>query len=333
MIGFWKKKEPEAKERPQAQPAEEKKGFFKKLSEGLSKSSGKISTGISDIFTKKKLDAATLEQLEELLITADLGPATAAKLAQAVGKNRFDKEIAPEEIKQALADEIENILKPVEKPLDTNAAKPFVVLMVGVNGTGKTTTIGKLAHHLKADGKNVMLAAGDTFRAAAVEQLKVWGARNGCPVIAKETGADAASLAYEAIERAQAENADVLFIDTAGRLQNKSDLMAELEKINRVIKKKIPEAPHATILVLDATVGQNAHSQAELFKEIVNISGIIVTKLDGTAKGGVLVGLAERFALPVYAIGIGEGVDDLRPFTARDFALGLTGLEEYARTD
>ena len=205
--------------------------------------------------------------------------------------------------------------------------------MVGVNGTGKTTTIGKLAHHLKADGKNVMLAAGDTFRAAAVEQLKVWGARNGCPVIAKETGADAASLAYEAIERAQAENADVLFIDTAGRLQNKSDLMAELEKINRVIKKKIPEAPHATILVLDATVGQNAHSQAELFKEIVNISGIIVTKLDGTAKGGVLVGLAERFALPVYAIGIGEGVDDLRPFTARDFALGLTGLEEYARTD
>ncbi len=333
MIGFWKKKEPEAKEQPQAQPAEEKKGFFKKLSEGLSKSSGKISTGISDIFTKKKLDAATLEQLEELLITADLGPATAAKLAQAVGKNRFDKEIAPEEIKQALADEIENILKPVEKPLDTNAAKPFVVLMVGVNGTGKTTTIGKLAHHLKADGKNVMLAAGDTFRAAAVEQLKVWGARNGCPVIAKETGADAASLAYEAIERAQAENADVLFIDTAGRLQNKSDLMAELEKINRVIKKKIPEAPHATILVLDATVGQNAHSQAELFKEIVNISGIIVTKLDGTAKGGVLVGLAERFALPVYAIGIGEGVDDLRPFTARDFALGLTGLEEYARTD
>ncbi len=342
---FWKKKksvEKEAKvkeeqaveqvqpveEIPAPEPAEEKKGFFKKLSEGLSKTSGKISNGISDIFTKKKLDDKTLEQLEELLITADLGPATALRLAAVVGKSRFDKEVAPEEIKQALADEIETILVPSEKPLDTTTAKPFVILMVGVNGTGKTTTIGKLAHNLKAEGKHVMLAAGDTFRAAAVEQLKVWGERVGCPVISKETGADAAALAYEAVDRAVSENADVLFIDTAGRLQNKSDLMAELEKINRVIKKKIPEAPHATILVLDATVGQNAHSQTELFKQIVDISGLIVTKLDGTAKGGVLVGLAERFALPVYAIGIGEGIDDLRPFAAHDFARGLTGLQE-----
>jgi fused signal recognition particle receptor len=319
MISFWKKKEP---------APEEKKGFFKKLSEGLSKSSGKISTGITDIFTKKKLDNETLAQLEELLITADLGPATAAKLAAAVGKGRFDKEVSAEEIRQALADEIENILKPVEKPLDTGAAKPFVILMVGVNGTGKTTTIGKWAHHFKDDGKKVMLAAGDTFRAAAVEQLKVWGQRVDVPVFAKEEGADAAALAYEAIDRAINENADVLMIDTAGRLQNKTDLMAELEKMVRVIKKKIPEAPHATILVLDATVGQNAHSQVELFKQIVNITGLIVTKLDGTAKGGVLVSLAERFVLPVHAIGIGEGVEDLRPFEAQDFARSLTGLQE-----
>ncbi len=320
MIGFWKKKEA-------LPPKEEKKGFFKKLSEGLSQSSTKISTGITDIFTKKKLDTETLGQLEELLITADLGPATAAKLAAAVSKNRFGKEVSSEEIRDALADEVEAILKPVEKPIDTTSAKPFVILMVGVNGTGKTTTIGKWGHQFKHDGKKVMLAAGDTFRAAAVEQLKVWGTRIDCPVVTKEEGADAAALAYEAVDRALNENADVLMIDTAGRLQNKSDLMAELEKIVRVIKKKIPDAPHATILVLDATVGQNAHSQVELFKQLVNVTGIIVTKLDGTAKGGVLVSLAERFVLPVHAIGIGEGIEDLRPFAARDFARSLTGLQ------
>lgn len=321
MIGFWKKKE----EAP-ATPKEEK-GFFKKLSEGLSKSSTKISSGITDIFTKKKLDAETLGQLEDLLITADLGPATAAKLAAAVAKNRFGKEVSSEEIKEALATEIEAILKPAEKPISTDTAKPFVILMVGVNGTGKTTTIGKWAHQFKHDAKKVMLAAGDTFRAAAVEQLKVWGTRIDCPVISKDEGADAAALAYEAVDRAVAENTDVLMIDTAGRLQNKTDLMAELEKIVRVIKKKIPDAPHATILVLDATVGQNAHSQVELFKQIINITGLIVTKLDGTAKGGVLVSLAERFALPVHAIGIGEGIEDLRPFAAREFARSLTGLQ------
>ena len=323
MISFWKKKEA-----PTTTAPKEQKGFFKKLSEGLSQSSNKISSGITDIFTKKKLDVETLAQLEELLISSDLGPATAAKLAAAVAKNRFGKEVSSEEIKEALAAEVEAILVPVQKPLSTEVAKPFVILMVGVNGTGKTTTIGKWAHQFKDSGKTVMLAAGDTFRAAAVEQLKVWGTRIDCPVITKDEGADAAALAYEAVDRAVAENVDVLMIDTAGRLQNKTDLMAELEKIVRVIKKKIPDAPHATILVLDATVGQNAHSQAELFKQIVNITGLIVTKLDGTAKGGVLVSLAERFVLPVHAIGIGEGIEDLRPFRARDFARSLTGLQE-----
>ena len=323
MISFWKKKEA-----PTTTAPKEQKGFFKKLSEGLSQSSNKISSGITDIFTKKKLDVETLAQLEELLISSDLGPATAAKLAAAVAKNRFGKEVSSEEIKEALAAEVEAILVPVQKPLSTEVAKPFVILIVGVNGTGKTTTIGKWAHQFKDSGKSVMLAAGDTFRAAAVEQLKVWGTRIDCPVITKDEGADAAALAYEAVDRAVAENVDVLMIDTAGRLQNKTDLMAELEKIVRVIKKKIPDAPHATILVLDATVGQNAHSQAELFKQIVNITGLIVTKLDGTAKGGVLVSLAERFVLPVHAIGIGEGIEDLRPFRARDFARSLTGLQE-----
>lgn len=300
--------------------------LFTKLKQSLTNSSTKLSEGITGIFTKKKLDAETLGELEELLIAADLGPVTAAKLVAEIKKSRFEKEVSPEEIKQALAEEIEKILLPAQKPLVTETAKPFVILMAGVNGTGKTTTIGKLAHGFKKDGKKVMLAAGDTFRAAAVEQLKVWGGRVGCPVVSKEQGADAAALAYEAVEKAQAENIDVLMIDTAGRLQNKNDLMAELEKIVRVIKKKLPDAPHAALLVLDATVGQNAHSQVELFKQMINISGLIVTKLDGTAKGGVVVSLVERFGLPVHAIGIGEGIDDLRPFSASDYARGLTGL-------
>jgi fused signal recognition particle receptor len=319
MIWFLKRKE---------QPQAEEKNLFARLKDGLSRSSDKISTGIADIFTKKKLDAQTLEQLEELLISADLGPATAAKLAAAVGKSRFDKEVAPEEIRQALADEIEKILLPAEKPLFTGDAKPFVILMAGVNGAGKTTTIGKLAAQFRAEGKSVMLAAGDTFRAAAVEQLKVWGQRTGSAVISKAEGTDAAALAYEAIEKAQAENVDILMIDTAGRLQNKANLMEELSKIVRVIKKKIPDAPHATLLVLDATTGQNAHSQVELFKQAVNITGLIITKLDGTAKGGVAVGLVERFGLPVHAIGIGEAVDDLRPFAARDYAAAIVGLNQ-----
>lgn len=291
-------------------------GLFKKLGDG-----------ITDIFTKKKLDAETLAQLEELLIAADLGPATAAKLTAEISKNRFGKEVSPEEIREALAAEITKILLPAEKAL-MPVARPFVILMTGVNGSGKTTTIGKMAQQFRRSGKTVMLAAGDTFRAAAVEQLKVWGERAGCPVIAKEEGADSAALAFEAVDRAIAEGVDILMIDTAGRLQNKADLMAELEKMIRVIKKKLPEAPHATLLVLDATVGQNAHSQVDLFKKIINITGLIVTKLDGTAKGGVLVSLVERFALPVHAIGIGEGVDDLWPFVAQEYARSLAGLQD-----
>lgn len=314
-------------------PSENKAGWFARLKSGLSLSSNKISDGITGIFTKRKLDQAALDELEELLITADLGPATAAKLTAAVAQNRFNKEVTGEEIRAALSSEIQKILAPVEKPLFTVDAKPFVILMVGVNGTGKTTTIGKLGQQFTREGRKVMLAAGDTFRAAAVAQLKVWGDRIGCPVIAKDEGADAAALAYEAIDRAEAEGADILMIDTAGRLQNKANLMEELSKIVRVIRKKNAAAPHAILLVLDATVGQNAHSQLELFKEMVDITGLIVTKLDGTAKGGVLVSLAQRFQLPVHAIGIGEGIDDLRPFAAADYARAIVGLDAASTPD
>jgi fused signal recognition particle receptor len=323
MSWFFKKKE---KPQEPPQPQVEEKGLFARLKDGLSRSSNKISVGITDIFTKKKLDAGTLEQLEELLISADLGPATAARLASAVAKERFDKEVTPEEIRQALADEIEKTLLPAEKSLFTGDAKPFVILMTGVNGAGKTTTMGKLAAQFTGEGKKVMLAAGDTFRAAAVEQLKIWGDRTGCPVISKEEGADAAALAYEAMEKAQVENADILMIDTAGRLQNKTNLMEELAKIVRVIQKKIPGAPHAILLVLDATTGQNAHSQVELFRQAVNVTGLIVTKLDGTAKGGVVVGLVEKSGLPVHAVGVGEAVEDLQPFDAKRYAAGIAGL-------
>jgi len=313
--------------RTEGAPAETQESWFKRLTSGLSKSSNKITEGLSSIITKRKLDDETLQELEELLISADLGPATSAKLAAAIGKSRFGKEVTAEEIRAALAEEIEKILQPVEKPLFTSDEKPFVILMVGVNGTGKTTTIGKLGQQFTREGRKVMLAAGDTFRAAAVGQLKVWGDRIGCPVVTKEEGADSAALAYEAIDTATAEGADILMIDTAGRLQNKANLMEELSKIVRVIDKKNPAAPHATLLVLDATVGQNAHSQLELFSQMIDITGLIVTKLDGTAKGGVLVSLAERFALPVHAIGIGEGIDDLRPFSAADYAKAIVGLE------
>ena len=312
---------------PTEAPAETQEGWFKRLKSGLSKSSNKITEGLSSIITKRKLDEETLQELEELLITADLGPATAAKLTAAIAKNRFGKEVTAEEIRAALAEEIEKILQPVEKPLFTSDEKPFVILMIGVNGTGKTTTIGKLGQQFTREGRKVMLAAGDTFRAAAVGQLKVWGDRIGCPVVTKEEGADSAALAFEAVDEATAAGADILMIDTAGRLQNKSNLMEELSKIVRVIGKKNEAAPHATLLVLDATVGQNAHSQVELFSQMVDITGLIVTKLDGTAKGGVLVSLAERFALPVHAIGIGEGIDDLRPFSAADYAKAIVGLD------
>lgn len=303
-------------------------GWFSKLKAGLSKSSNKLVTGISDVFTKRKLDDDALEELEEVLIAGDLGPTTAMKLTASLSKSRFDKEVSDEEVRTYLAEEITTILDPVAKPLEINKShSPHIVLVVGVNGSGKTTTIGKLAKHHSESGLKVMMAAGDTFRAAAVEQLKIWGDRTGCNVISRDTGADAAGLAFDAIEQASAEGADLLLIDTAGRLQNKKDLMAELEKVIRVIKKLVPEAPHDTLMVLDATVGQNAHSQVEVFRDTVGITGLAVTKLDGTAKGGVLVALAERFGLPVHMIGVGEQADDMRPFEARAYARSLMGLD------
>jgi len=315
-------KEPEV-ETPQV----EKKGWLSRLREGLSKSTKKVAESITSLFTKKKLDQQTLDDLEDVLIQADLGVAVAARLVGKLSKERFGKEVTDEEVRAAFADDIAEILQPVAVPLTIDAArKPHVVLVVGVNGSGKTTTIAKLAGLYKGEGRSVMLAAGDTFRAAAVEQLKVWGDRAGVPVVSKQTGADAAGLAYEALERARAEKTDVLLIDTAGRLHNKTNLMEELAKIVRVIRKLDPEAPHSCLLVLDATTGQNAHAQVETFKTMSPVDALVLTKLDGSAKGGVLVALAEKFKLPVVAIGVGEGIDDLRPFEARAFARGLMGL-------
>jgi len=305
----------------------EKRGWFQRLRAGLSRSSSRIGESITGLFTKRKLDKALLDELEEALIAADLGPATAAKLTGALAKERFGKDITTEETREVFAAEVTRILTPVAKSLQIGNHRPHVVLVVGVNGSGKTTTIGKLAQHYRGQGKKVVLAAGDTFRAAAVEQLKVWGERAEAEVIARPTGADAAGLAYDALAKAKADGADLLLIDTAGRLQNKANLMAELAKIIKVIKKLEPAAPHDVLLVLDATVGQNAHSQVEIFKEICVVTGLVVTKLDGSAKGGVLVALAERFNLPVVAIGVGEGADDLKPFAADNFARALMGID------
>jgi fused signal recognition particle receptor len=305
----------------------EKKGWLSRLRSGLAKSTKKVAESITGLFTKKKLDQQTLDELEDALIQADLGVTVAARLVGKLGKERFGKEVTDEEVRAAFADDIAEILQPVATPLAIDRArKPFVVLVIGVNGSGKTTTIAKLANLYKGEGRKVMLAAGDTFRAAAVEQLKIWGDRAGVPVIAKDTGADAAGLAYEALERAKAEGCDVLLIDTAGRLHNKSNLMDELAKIVRVIRKLDADAPHSCLLVLDATTGQNAHAQVETFKTMSPVDALVVTKLDGSAKGGVLVALAEKFKLPVVAVGVGEGIDDLRPFEARAFARGLMGL-------
>ena len=303
-------------------------GWFSRLKAGLTRSSAKLGDGITGIFAKRKLDDGALEELEELLISADLGVATAARLTADLAKTRFDKEISPEEVRGALAGDIAAILEPVARPLELDPArKPHVVLVVGVNGSGKTTTIGKLAKQQRELGRQVLIAAGDTFRAAAIEQLQIWGERTGCPVIAKAPGADAAGLAYEALEQARTNGDDLLLIDTAGRLHNKADLMAELQKVIRVLRKLDPTAPHDCLLVLDATTGQNAHAQVETFKQLVEVTGLVVTKLDGSARGGVLVALAEKFALPVHAIGVGEGADDLRPFKAEDFARALVGVE------
>ena len=304
-------------------------GWLSRLRSGLSKSADRVGGAITGVFTKRKLDQAALDELEDILIQGDLGVGTAAKLTAAIAQERFDKEVTDDEIKNALADEITKLLTPVAQPLAIDGtAKPFVILVCGVNGSGKTTTIGKLASQFKAQGKSVLLAAGDTFRAAAIEQLQVWGERSGCPVLAREQGADPAGLAFDAVKDGREQNHDVVIIDTAGRLQNKKDLMAELEKVVRVIKKQDETAPHACVLVMDATIGQNAHSQVEVFKEAVQVTGLVMTKLDGSAKGGVVVSLAEKFGLPVHAVGVGEGIDDLRPFEAKAFARSLMGLED-----
>jgi fused signal recognition particle receptor len=315
----------------EAAPADEaapKKSWWRRLRDGLGRSSSALGQGIADVFTKRKLDAQALEDLEDTLVRADLGLPAATRIIAALSKGRFDKEIAPDEIKAVLAQEVEKSLVPVARPLVIDGSKkPFVILVVGVNGSGKTTTIAKLTAKYRAEGRSVMLAAGDTFRAAAVEQLKIWGERQGAPVISRETGADAAGLAFDAIQAAREAQADVLLMDTAGRLQNRTELMAELEKIVRVMKKVEPDAPHAVLLVLDATVGQNALKQVEIFGRVAGVTGLVMTKLDGTARGGILVAIADQFTLPIHYIGVGETADDLEPFTARDFARAIAGLD------
>jgi fused signal recognition particle receptor len=299
--------------------------WWERLSSGLKRSSSSLGGAIADLVSKRKLDAGALEGLEHELIRADLGPEVAARIAATLGDGRFDKTIAPDEVKAVLAGEIEKVLAPIAKPLEITA-RPFVILVAGVNGSGKTTTIGKLAAKFRAEGKSVMLVAGDTFRAAAIDQLKIWGERTGASVKASLPGADAASLAFDAVSAAKAENTDIVLVDTAGRLQNRTELMGELEKMVRVIRKVEPDAPNAVLLVLDATVGQNALSQVALFGKAAGVTGLVMTKLDGTARGGILVAIAARFGLPVHFIGIGEGVDDLAAFTARDFSRAIVGL-------
>ena len=302
--------------------------FFSRLKEGLSRSTQKLSGGITAVFKKRRLDDEALEELEDLLISADLGTEAAKKVIAAFRRTRFGKEVTDEEIKQALAEEIAEILTPVAKPLELNPAhKPHVVLVVGVNGTGKTTTIGKLAQIYKDQGKRAIMAAGDTFRAAAVEQLQIWGERTGTPVVAGGQNADSAGLAFDALTKAKTIGADVLLIDTAGRLHNKAALMDELAKMIRVLRKQDPTAPHSVLLVLDATTGQNAVQQVKVFKDMVAVTGLVVTKLDGSARGGIVVALAESFKLPVHAVGVGEKAGDLRPFDAGEFARGLVGAE------
>lgn len=323
--------------------------FFKKLRDRMFRSSDKIAEGLDAVVApaappeekpgligrifgaadepRRVLDDAMLESLEEVLIAADMGVDTALRVTANIAEGRMGRRVSVPELKSALADEVARIMTPVARPLPIYAKRPQVVLVVGVNGSGKTTTIGKLASQFRAAGKKVVIAAGDTFRAAAVEQLQIWGSRAGVPVMTAPEGSDPASLAFDAMARAEAEGADLLLIDTAGRLQNRQDLMEELAKIVRVIRKKDPTAPHNTLLVLDATTGQNALSQVEIFRRIADVSGLVMTKLDGTARGGVLVALADRFGLPIHAIGVGEQIDDLAPFDPQDFARALVGLD------
>jgi fused signal recognition particle receptor len=311
----------------QAETAERRR-WFSRLKAGMARSSARLTDGINTIFNRRRLDDEALLELEELLIASDMGVGIAAEVTEELRRKRFNQEVSPEEVRTALAEQVMQLVEPVMKPLRLDLdQKPFVILVVGVNGSGKTTTIAKLAKQYRDAGCQVVLAAGDTFRAAGVEQLQIWGERTGCHVVARPAGSDAAGLAFDAFEQARAEGSDVLLIDTAGRLHNKANLMSELQKIVRVLKKADQQAPHSVLLVLDATTGQNAHAQAEIFREMVGVTGIVMTKLDGTARGGVLVSLAEKYGIPIHFIGVGETTDDLRPFEARAFARSLVGLD------
>jgi fused signal recognition particle receptor len=305
----------------------EKQSWWQRLSGGLKRTSSSIGGAVSDLVVKRRLDQAMLDEIEDALIRADLGVETAARIAAAIGEGRYDKSITADEVKAVVAAEVEKVLTPVAKSLAIKEAKPFVALVIGVNGSGKTTTIGKIAAKLRAEGRSVMLAAGDTFRAAAIDQLNIWGGRSGASVIARAPGADAAGVAFDALTEARGEEVDVLLVDTAGRLQNKAVLLDELQKIVRVMKKVDPSAPHAVLLVLDATIGQNALSQVEVFRDIAGVTGLVMTKLDGTARGGILVAIAAKYGLPVHFIGVGESIDDLAPFSAGDFARAIAGMD------
>ena len=305
-----------------------KGNWWQRLTGGLRRTSSALGGAISDLVSKRKLDAAMIAEIEDVLIRADLGLDTASRIATALRASRYEAGISADEVKGVVAAEIEKVLAGAAQPLVIDAGKkPFVILVAGVNGSGKTTTIGKLAAKLRAEGRSVMLAAGDTFRAAAIDQLKIWGERAGAPVIAREAGADAAGLVFDAVRVAKDRGIDVLLVDTAGRLQNRTELMEELEKVVRVMKKVDPSTPHAVLLVLDATVGQNALSQVEIFSKAVSVTGLVMTKLDGTARGGILVAIAAKFKVPVHFIGVGESVDDLAPFSARDFARAIAGID------
>ncbi|MFN3227700.1 MAG: signal recognition particle-docking protein FtsY [Hyphomicrobiales bacterium] len=319
-------------ETPSDEPA--KKGWLSRLTGGLKRSSNAITQGVVSLVTKKKLDSEALEELEDILIQADLGVDTAMAITTRLEDERFGKEVSEEEIKQVLADEVAKVLEPVAQPLRVAPSrKPHVILMVGVNGAGKTTTIGKLASKISALGMKPMLAAGDTFRAAAIEQLKVWGERTGAPVITRPQGSDAAGLAFDALTQAKEQGIDVLLIDTAGRLQNRTELMAELEKVIRVIKKIDPDAPHDVLLTLDATTGQNALNQVDVFGKTAGVTGLVMTKLDGTAKGGILVAIAKKHQIPVHLIGVGEAVDDLEAFDPTSFARAIAGLDDTEQSE
>jgi fused signal recognition particle receptor len=310
-----------------APEAGEKTGWWGRLAGGLKRTSSALATTLDNLVNKRPLDPAMLDEIEEALIRTDLGLEAAARVTDAIQAGRFRENPTADDVKAIIADEVAKVLEPVAKPLVVTGAKPFVILVVGVNGSGKTTTIGKLVSKLSAEGRKVVLGAGDTFRAAAIDQLKIWGQRTGAKVIAREPGADSAGLAFDAISVAKSDNADVVIVDTAGRLQNRTELMGELEKMVRVMKKVDESAPHAVLLVLDATVGQNALSQVEVFGKVAGVTGLVMTKLDGTARGGILVAIAHKFGLPIHFIGVGEGVDDLAPFSPRDFGKALAGLE------